>query len=231
MSEVPARKRPIRVVRQLDHDAVDARLDASLLDYGRLSREAGISAEDAVNRLRSLLDDDIEPGAGSRRGWRPPPIPLRVLAWVGGGLLAAIIGWASLTAVTGDHNQLPPTAEAAPSTSALVEVPPVGVPGFAEMYVAVYLGQAGEGTEHLLEPYLDEPVQLPGLSPGRRYVQNLATVGIEPAPDGWVVSVAAQTLRRVDGGYGESTVEYYRVTVRESGGWFTDALPMPVAGF
>ncbi len=41
MGSVQAEKRPICSIRQLDHDAVGARLDASLCENCRLSREAG----------------------------------------------------------------------------------------------------------------------------------------------------------------------------------------------
>ncbi|NNF88800.1 MAG: hypothetical protein HKM97_09750, partial [Acidimicrobiia bacterium] len=61
---LPARKRPMRVVRHLDHDAVEARLGASLNEYGRVSREAGLTSEEAVMRLRRLLDGRSEARPG-----------------------------------------------------------------------------------------------------------------------------------------------------------------------
>ncbi|MDH3605431.1 MAG: hypothetical protein OER12_00385 [Acidimicrobiia bacterium] len=75
MSELPAGKRPLQAVRRLDHDAIDIRLDASLLDYGRVSKEAGLTSEEAVSRLRRLFDDGTARPARPR--WSLPQVPAR----------------------------------------------------------------------------------------------------------------------------------------------------------
>lgn len=200
----------MRVVRHLDHDAVEARLGASLNEYGRVSREAGLTSEEAVMRLRRLLDGRSEARPGRRR-WRLPTIPTRqiVLGTIG-LVVAAVVGAVVLAGLSsGDDAAAPPPNEAA--------VLPAGVAGFAELFVSVYLGQAGEGAEHHLEPFIPEPIEMQGLPPGRLYVQNLATVNVRAGEGGWSVDVAAQVLRRMEEGYGDPAIQQYRVELRDDG--------------
>jgi hypothetical protein len=212
----------MRVVRHLDHDAVDARLGASLHEYGRVSREAGLTSEEAVMRLRRLLDDGSDsPPAGRAARWGLPAIPVRKLV-VG---IVALIACGAIVAI--GVTTLDSDNQAASTPVASEEpVPPAGVAGFAELFVSAYLGQAGEGAEHHLEPFLSEPIDMLGLPPGRLYVQNLATVDVRPDRDGWVVDVAAQVLRRMDSGYGDPVIQQYRVQL--TGGDELRALALPV---
>lgn len=216
MSEVPGRKRPLRAVRRLDHDAVDVRLDASLLEYGRVSREAGLSSEEAVGRLRKLLDHGGDPPT-PRAALVPRPTR-RSLAVVAGGLAilaVAVIGLSMAQPASDDPIPVQPVA--------------VGVGGFSEMFVATYLGQAGEGTESVLDPFLTGPVRLSGLSPGRLYVQNVSAVDVRQTPTGWSVVVAAQVLRRIEGGYGDPAIQHYRVEVQDATPFRSSAAPTRIA--
>lgn len=220
-----SRKRPMRVVRHLDHDAVDARLAASLTEYGRVSREAGLTSDEAVIRLRRLLDDESGPRPAGVR-WRRPAVPIRQI--VGGSVGLIILAAIVAVAVTTLASQDPATAPTPAPSAALV--PPAGVSGFAELFVSVYLGQAGEGAEHHLDPFLSESVDLLGLAPGRLYVQNLATVDVRADADGWVVDVAAQVLRRMDAGYGDPVIQQYRVELTDGGGLVARTLPVLTPG-
>jgi hypothetical protein len=216
----------MRVVRHLDHDAVDARLGASLNEYGRVSREAGLTSEEAVLRLRRLLDDGSEsspPGFAAR--FRLPAIPLRkVIVGTIALIAGAVIATVAVAALDSDTRSAPaPTAGEAP-------VPAARVSGFAELYVAVYLGQAGEGAEHHLAPFLAEPIDLLGLPPGRLYVQNLATVDVRKHPGGWTVEVAAQVLRRMAAGYGDPVIQQYRVELSDADQLLARGLPVLVPG-
>ncbi len=224
---LPARERSMRVVRHLDHDAVDARLNASLVEYGRVSRQAGLTPEEAVGRLRRLLDHEADTRPTRWRPvWRFSSMPVRqiVIGATGALLLFTIVavGMTMRTSRGGAASEPPgPAATAAPSP---------GVAGFAELFVAVYLGKAGEGAEHHLEPFLSELPDLPGLAPGRLYVQNLATLAIRSDEDGWVVEVAAQVLQRMDTGYGDPVIQRYRVAVRDEGGLIAGSLPVLTGG-
>jgi hypothetical protein len=215
----------MRVVRHLDHDAVDARLAASLTEYGRVSREAGLTSDEAVMRLRRLLDDESE-SRPTGVGWRLPAIPIRqvIVGSVGLIILAAVVAVAVTTLGSRDPGAAP---RPVPSTAL---VPPAGVTGFAELFVSVYLGQAGEGAEHHLDPFLAESVDLLGLTPGRLYVQNLATVDVRADADGWMVDVAAQVLRRMDAGYGDPVIQQYRVELSDHGGLVARTLPVLIPG-
>ena len=207
MDAVPGRRRDFGVVRRLDHDAVDTRLAASLDDVGRLSRQAGLTSEDVVTRLRSVLGP-AEP--------EPAPFRFAIPARPGTvGVMAVLVATAIIVALV--TSRADPASTGVLSSGAPGEAPGVAaleVAGFAELFVAAYLGKAGEGSEDVLDAYLSEPVRLTGVQAGRAYVQNLTTVSVEPAGDGWEVIVVAHTLRKVPGGYGDPAVEHYRVDVR-----------------
>jgi len=224
MSELPARKRPLQAVRRLDHDAVDIRLDVSLLDYGRVSKGAGLTSEEAVSRLRRLVDD------GTDRPVRPrlrlPQISARTISMVAAAVVIVLgLVWLGMNLVSGSPTDSR-DPQPAPVGAATV---PIGAGGFAEIFVAAFLGQAGEGEESALDPFLTEPVELLGLIPGRLYVQNVAAVGVDQTDSGWSVAVAAQVLRRIDGGYGDSVLQYYRVDVLEGDRLQSSGLPTQIA--
>ena len=82
----PARRRKPGPVRRLDHHAVDARLEASLLEYRDVSREAGMIPEEAVERMRShLLAGESRPG----REWTLPSG--RILAAIGVAVVVVVL--------------------------------------------------------------------------------------------------------------------------------------------
>lgn len=208
MSAIPGRKREFGRVRRLDHHAVDTRLAASLADVERLSKEAGLDSEDVVTRLRAVLLPTGSEPAVRRSG---PAVRRRIL--LATAAVAAVLAGVALAFLPAD-----PEAAAAPSPASTPGADVIEVAGFAELFLAVYLGSAGEGAEDLLEPYLSQPVRLTGLAPGRTYVQNLTTLSVVPVGDGWEVVVVAHTLTKVAGGYGEPSIEQYLVDVGRGGG-------------
>ncbi|MBW3576901.1 MAG: conjugal transfer protein [Actinobacteria bacterium] len=127
---------------------------------------------------------------------------------------AAILAWLVVAAfaVAGRGPFAAPTAPAA-STDA---VP--GVAGFAELFVVVWLGEAGEGSEQALAPFYGGDVDLRGVVPGRRYVSRAAAVEIRPDTAGWAVTVVADVLQATDDGWRDGGRRYYRVGVLDDGG-------------
>ncbi len=220
MREYPARKRRLNPVRRLDHDAVDARLEASLVEYEELSRQAGVEPEDAVERVRShLLAGEVE----SRPTWRL--LDSRLILVIGAIVVIAallVVGSAlrsSPAALTDRSNPMPTLGS--PSQV------PTAAAGFAELYVTLFLSEAGEGHESVLGPFLDAAVDLSGMTPGRFYVQNAAVIGGDYAENKWQLRVGVQSLQRVEGGYGDPVLQVYEVAVRERGsGWLADGLPI-----
>ncbi len=110
---------------------------------------------------------------------------------------------------------------------------PVGVEGFAQLFVATYL-EAGEGAESALRPFYSQPLSLKGIRPGQRYVARTAT--LEAAPDGrplgadsWSVTVAAEVLVEAEGGYRRDGVHFFTVRVaRTEDGLTATSLPSEI---
>lgn len=117
----------------------------------------------------------------------------------------------------------PPGGDGAPAPD------PGGAEGFAELYVAAYL-QAGEGTEDTLRAFYPGEVSLRGVPPSSVYVARTVSLGARPVAAGyWSVTVGADVLEAVEGGYRPAGVRYFTVGIREArGGYVATALPSEV---
>lgn len=106
----------------------------------------------------------------------------------------------------------------------------VGPEGFAELYVATFLGDAGEGKEDLIKGFYPVPVSLRGVVPGARYVSRTATLRASQVEPGyWSVVVAADLLVATQGGYRRDGIHYYSVGVAEvEGGFAATSLPAEI---
>lgn len=160
-------------------------------------------------------DDPAPPTSPPKRR---PAKPVLVVAIV--LIVAVAIGGWLWTPVrpTGDDGQSVPT-------------PPLGIAGFAEMFVATYVTQAGTGAEGVLGNFMVEPQEVTAMTPLDRYVPRAAAVAITPlGVDYWAVTVAAQVLDRTASGYVPAGTDYYQVAVVSSGDRLTvAALPTRVA--
>ncbi|HWD09437.1 MAG TPA: hypothetical protein VHA57_10125, partial [Actinomycetota bacterium] len=106
---------------------------------------------------------------------------------------------------------------------------PAGAAGFAEQYVAAYL-EAGAGNEASLATFYPGPVNLTGVIASARYVSRVSAVAAARlGPGYWAITVAADVLDQVAGGYEQAGTSYYRVGIRSSGaGTVATSLPAQV---
>ena len=141
-------------------------------------------------------------------GWREVA---RNAAWRVRAATIALWVMIALAAAGGLRSLIGAPAQEAPAGSAQ---PPAGAAGFAEQYVAAYL-EAGAGDEAALAPFYPGPVDLTGVTPSARYVSLAAVVAAAPiGPEYWAITVAADVLDQVAGGYEQGGTSYYRVGVR-----------------
>jgi hypothetical protein len=91
-------------------------------------------------------------------------------------------------------------------------VPPAGLEGFAELYVAAWLeGSALQGF------HPGAPAAAPAPS-ADRFVSRVAAVGIRPTGRGaWSVTVGAEVLVAADGGYRRDGTHYFEAMVVQDG--------------
>ncbi len=118
----------------------------------------------------------------------------------------------------------PPTpAISAPAT-------PVGVDGFAEMYVATYLTADGEGGAAALGRFYPSAPDT-GTGGGLRFVTRTATTSVRTvADDYWVVGVAADVLTSDGVGWVADPTHHYTVGLVVAGdGFAATGLPVRVA--
>ena len=95
-----------------------------------------------------------------------------------------------------------------------VPAPTQQVEAFAELFLTTFLEQAGEGQESTLRPYVDEPVSLPGVTPGTAVVTRAVVVSVDAISSSiWTVTVAADVLVHRPDGYARLGVRYYTLTV------------------
>lgn len=157
------------------------------------------------------MTDLAPPAQSPPRRW-PATVSSAAAAWVGHGLLWALV----VGGVSAGVLALVLHAEAATRLPPPVRMPAssVGAEGFAELYVAAWLGQAGRGSEEALTPYYRGQANLGEVPPGAMYVLRTATVGVEqPTDDYWAVTVAADVLTAGEGGWQPGGVRYYSVGV------------------
>lgn len=109
--------------------------------------------------------------------------------------------------------------------------PTTGPQGFAELFVATYLG-AGQGTEDVLQPFCGQTPELRDVRPGVLYVARTATLDARSAGERyWSVTVAADVLSTAADGYHPVGTRFYQVGVAGSpdGGFVVpDCMPTQV---
>jgi hypothetical protein len=139
--------------------------------------------------------------------------------WWLGPALAVVVAGAWLIG----RSPAPLPAPTAPALAAA----PAGLTGFAEMYVAAHLTGADAST---MRSFTAEPATA-RVNAYDRYVTGAAAVAVAPIGDDyWTVTVAADVLPRIDGGYGPGTLEYFAVAVAVVGsGYLATGTPLPVA--
>lgn len=172
-----------------------------------------MSPDDAVARLRSVFATSHPPAA--RR------VPVRAARGVALLILVAAVAFGLWAMSRG--------TDAPPDPAVQVEREPAGstaAAGVAETLVATLLG---DGTEQLLEPFTEGPILRSEAFPGDVYVQNVAAIDVGREESGWTVVVAAQVLRRVEGGYGNAHIAYYRVELTNADPPTVRGLPEEVA--
>ena len=103
--------------------------------------------------------------------------------------------------------------------------PPVGLTGFAELYVAAYLSGSADAAGFVADvDDIEWPRHL------ARYVARTESLGAyEIAPSYWSVTVGAEVMHQTNGGYGPGRLEYYDVAIAMSpAGLIATAAPFPV---
>lgn len=108
--------------------------------------------------------------------------------------------------------------------------PTVGPQGFAELFVATFLG-AGQGTEDSLRPFYPQGAELRDVRPGVLYAARTTTLDAHAVGERyWSVTVAADVLSTSTEGYRPVGVRFYQVGVAGSpdGGFVATSLPAQV---
>jgi hypothetical protein len=106
----------------------------------------------------------------------------------------------------------------------------LGAQGFAELYVATYLSQAGEDHPDAAKGFYPNDVDLTGVAPGQLYLARTTAVAAEQQASGyWAVTVAADVLETVKGKLRPLGIRYYQVGVYSDGhGYVATSLPAEV---
>jgi hypothetical protein len=106
----------------------------------------------------------------------------------------------------------------------------LGAQGFAELYVAAYLGQAGEAQPNAVKAFFPGDPDLTGVTAGQFYVaRTVAVAADQKAPGYWAVTVAADLLETVKGKLRPLGIRYYAVGVSSDGrGYVATSLPAQV---
>lgn len=110
------------------------------------------------------------------------------------------------------------TTSTAPEPTAAPPAPTTPAEGFAELYVAAYLGRAGHGTEEAIAAFYPTTVTLADVTPGAVWVSAITAVAVdERRPGYWAVTVAADVLTAGEDGWEPDGSRYYTVGVAETG--------------
>jgi len=161
--------------------------------------------------------------AGTAKRPRPGLSQARRVSATQAALLAALV----IGAVTGPlalTGVLSRPATAAPRTRPAQAVTPVGVTGFAELYVTAYVNRADKEHPDALAQFYPAAAADPGLDldsveAGPFYTSRTAPLAVTATgPDYWTVTVAAEVLQVVDGAYQPAGTRFYTVAVHESAG-------------
>ena len=120
-----------------------------------------------------------------------------------------------------------PTSAAGASGPELTTTVPSGVGGFAELFVAAYLG----GNPDDVAAFLPAAPSLDAMTPGAHVARHLATIDVTRVADGyWAATIAADMLELENAGYIAAGLSYFQVGVVDDGGRMVAvALPSRVA--
>lgn len=120
-----------------------------------------------------------------------------------------------------------------PTPSAIAAVkapqPAIGAQGFAELYMAAYLG-AGKGTEQSLRAFYPRGVDFGDVTPGGVYAGRTTAIDAKAVgPRYWAVTVGVEILFPEEGGLRSGGTRYYQVGVaRTDDSYVATALPAVV---
>lgn len=203
----------------VDHN-VDAPADpAAPADPG--SGESATTADEAPTTRR---------GRGRRRrrrGGVSPATRVRVAQGVLWVLVAAgpLTGGVALALHAGSG------ADTSPATAPAGEPASTAVEGFAERYVATFLGQAGDGAEEALAPFYAGTAELGEVEAGSVWVARTVPVAADKIGEGyWEVTVAAELLTADGEAYTPAGWRYYAVgVVHTDDGQAATGLPSQVS--
>ncbi len=144
----------------------------------------------------------------------------------------ALWGLVGLGALTGTLSLLLRVA-AAPAAPKLVAAQPsaVGPAGFAELFVATYLSEAGGDVNDVLRPFYAGAVDLQDVTPGALYVSGTVALDAKQLSRGyWSVTVGARILGAAAGTYRSGGMRAYQVGVASTtSGYAATSLPRPGA--
>lgn len=105
-----------------------------------------------------------------------------------------------------------------PEPTAAPPAPTTPAEGFAELYVAAYLGRAGHGAEDAIAAFYPTTVTLADVTTGAVWVSATTAVAVdERRPGYWAVTVAADVLTAGEDGWQPHGSRYYTVGVAETG--------------
>lgn len=184
-----------------------------------------------------MIPDTVQESRVSRRAakstWSNPLLAVRalqVVLWllVGSGPMAAVLLAVQVSALR--------VRVEAVAGQAAVEVPPdmTGVEGFAELFIAAYLG-AGEDSPEALAAFMDG-LSLDGVVDGSWFATRTVSLGArEVSPGYYAVTVAAEVLATDPDSVDQPAwitvgTRFYSVGVaRTESGWVVAGLPSLVA--
>jgi hypothetical protein len=143
----------------------------------------------------------------------------------------ALWGLVSLGALTGTLSLLLRVA-AAPAAPRPIAAQPsaVGPEGFAELFVATYLSEAGGDVNDVLRPFYAGAVDLQDVTPGALYVSGTVALDAKQLSRGyWSVTVGARILGAAAGTYRSGGMRAYQVGVASTAsGYAATSLPAQV---
>lgn len=190
----------------------------------------------SLTHLYPVNDDDEHIVAPRASCDPPPPVtatdepsrPGRVLAW---SLVVLSLALAASAAVWWVFLSPRAAAAEAPISEPSRVIPPTGISGFAELYVATYLTSAGDGAEEALAAFSADELDVGGMAPHSHYVTRAEAIAIDPHGDGyWTATVAAEVLVLSGDGYLPDGLQFYIVGVIEAeGGFAAVGLPARIA--
>ncbi|MFN2504748.1 MAG: conjugal transfer protein [Acidimicrobiales bacterium] len=179
--------------------------------------------------MRRRRDDvDEAPVTASERPGVPPALQLLGVRAASVGLWGLVV----LGALAGLASFFVRQAPAGASAPRMAERPPsIGAEGFAELYVATYLSEAGAGdATGAAKAFYPVQVDLREMQARALYVaQTVALAASELGEGYWSVTVGARVLAAAGGGYQPLGTRAYQVGVaRSATGYVATSLPAQV---